>query len=446
MTFEKEKIKALIRESWAVSWPMTMIMLFIFFIGFCDVYIAGRFGKDIQAAYGLSFQTYFILNIISAAISVGTVSIISRLFTSHKKNECREAIDSSLIVAAGAGSALAVIGFFLAPFVMRIFHVPQEIEDTASVLMRIYSVGLIFHYLLLNSNGILRACGMIRKSLVTMAVVAALNVGLNFVLSLKTPLGFRGIALSTVISTAIGVLINFAHARSLIIGKLRFSLRTVKRIIGIGWPAAMLQVFWQMGTLTLFFILSILPARNVEIMAAFTNGIRIEAAIFLPAFAFNLANAVVVGNLLGKGDREDTFTGGIVTAMVGVSIVMALTALVLFNARAVASILSDNAAVIRETMTYIKIAFLFEPVMAWSVILGGGLNGSGDTRGVMIIIALCVWLVRVPLSYFFGVYMGFGPVAVWWSMNASLLAQAIFITRRYFNRNWIAQAQRIIVE
>ena len=188
MTFQKDKIKAMMMESWAVSWPMTLIMLFIFLIGFCDVYIAGRFGKELQAAYGLAFQTYFVLNIISAALSVGAVSLISRLYASRKKSACREAIDSSLILAAGAGCIFAAAGFFLAPPVMRIFHVPEEVNLSAVNLLRIYTTGMIFHYLLLNTNGILRACGMIRKSLVTMSVVALTNIVLNFALSLKTPL------------------------------------------------------------------------------------------------------------------------------------------------------------------------------------------------------------------------------------------------------------------
>ena len=246
------------------------------------------------------------------------------------------------------------------------------------------------------------------------------------------------------ISTLAGMLINLRAIRPLIVGPLRFSGNTIKKILSIGWPAAGLQVFWQLGSMTLFYILSILPDRNVEIMAAFTNGMRIESAIFLPAFAFNLANAVVVGNLLGKGSRDDAFTGGLVTAGVGVGLVTVLTALVVFNARYVAAALSQNEVVIRESMTYISICFFLEPVMAWSVILGGGLNGAGDTRSVMVIIALSIWLVRVPLSYIFGIMYGYGAPAVWWSMNASILTQAVFISRRYFRAQWAAEAQKII--
>jgi len=52
-------------------------------------------------------------------------------------------------------------------------------------------------------------------------------------------------------------------------------------------------------------------------------------------------------------------------------------------------------------------------------------------------VALSVWLFRIPLSYLFGVLLGFGAIAVWWSMNSSLLVQALLISRRYFKKQWL---------
>ena len=116
--------------------------------------------------------------------------------------------------------------------------------------------------------------------------------------------------------------------------RFKFSLAIIRNIFSIGWPAGVLQVFWQLSVLALFLIISALPENNIEILAAFTNGLKIESVIFLPAFAFNMASAVVVGNLLGKNNQEDAFSAGIVTALAGVTIVSALTVMVMFNGSA----------------------------------------------------------------------------------------------------------------
>jgi len=437
---ENKNLKLLISSSWSISWPMTLIMSFMFLIGLADVYVAGLFGKEIQAAYGLASQLYFIFGIIAFALTTGAVSVISRLHASSRSEDFNVAVDSSLISSCAAGIALSLIALLFSRALVNGFNVPEALKVSSLSLILIYSSGLLFNYVLINTNGVLRACGMIKKSLWTMGIVCLLNTGLNFALAFCTPLGFKGIAVATNISMIVGSAMNLLFLKRIMVNRLKFSLPVTRKIVSIGWPAGMMQILWQLAALVLFFILSALPEHNVEVLAAFTNGLRIEAAIFLPAFAFNLAAAVLVGNLLGKKNKEDAFSAGIVTALLGMAIVTVMTLLVMCNARNIAGLLSNNEVVVKECVRYIYTALLFEPVMAWSVILAGGLNGAGDTRSVMAIIALCAWLVRVPLSYILAVRLGLGPLAVWWSMNISIIFQAAFISRHFFSRKWLSHA------
>jgi Na+-driven multidrug efflux pump len=189
--------------------------------------------------------------------------------------------------------------------------------------------------------------------------------------------------------------------------------------------------------MALFLILSALPGKSVEILAAFTTGLRVESVIFMPAIAFNMANAVVVGNLLGANKRDEAYRGGLITGAMGVTVVSFLAFLVILGAGSITPLLSNNSLVVRETVTYLRISLLSEPFMAWWIALGGALNGAGDTRGVMFNVALTLWLVRIPLSYLWVVVLGFGPVAVWWTMNLSQFLAAILITRRYLKARWL---------
>jgi putative MATE family efflux protein len=420
---------------------MTLIMFFEFLIGLTDVYIAGRVGKEVQAAYGFVIQLYFIFIVIANALTVGTVSVVSRLVTSKDTDQLTEAVYSSVVTAAIAGVALAGAGIFLSPAMITILNIPGELKPLIISFIRIYAAGLLFHYVLINCNGILRSCDMVKKSLKTMALVCAVNISLNFFFVFHTPLGFRGIALATASSVFIGCMVNLTYVRSLMIGEKRFSPGRVKKIASIGWPMGVLQILWQLSSMVLFLILSALPEHRIEILAALTTGLRIESAIYLPVFGFNMANAVIVGNHLGEKREEDAFKSGIVTATIGVVIVTLMVIAVVLNARWVVSLLSNNDIVIRESVRYIMISMISEPFMAWSVILSGGLNGAGDTKSVLIRIALSVWLVRIPLSYIFVVVFGFGAVSVWWSMNISQFLQAFLISKRYFSRRWFEVSQ-----
>ena len=149
-----------------------------------------------------------------------------------------------------------------------------------------------------------------------------------------------------------------------------------------------------------------------------------------------MANAVIIGNLLGEKKGKEAFRSGIVTAIIGVVIISIMAIAVVLNARWITSFLSGNEIVIHESTKYLYISMISEPFMAWGIILGGGLNGAGDTRSVLMRVAISVWLVRIPLSIIFVILFRFGAVSVWWSMNMSQFVQAFLISKRYFSKDW----------
>lgn len=433
----RQDIRSFIAQSWTNSWPMTLIMFFEFLIGMTDIYIAGQVGKEIQATYGFVIQFYFIFIIVANALSIGTVSVVSRLFTAGDRATLAKTVWSVIIATAISGAVLSAAGIFFTSRFMEIVNIPVELKPYGTQLGKIYACGLVFHYILVSTNGILRSCKMIRRSLATMAVVCLLNVTLNFIIVFHTRLGFWGIALSTVFSVFAGSILNLWHCRIFIDRARTFSFRVIRDVVSIGWPAGVTQALWQVHSMVMFLILSSLPEKSVEILAALATGTRIESAIFLPAIAFNMANAVIVGNLIGEGKKRDAFRGGLVTMLMGAAIVSLLTIVVIAGARWIAPLLSNNETVITETIRYLYISMLSEPFMASWIILGGGLSGAGDTRSIMFNVIAGIWLVRIPLSYICVVLLGLSAASVWWTMNLSQLIMAAFMARRYWQKKWL---------
>jgi MATE family multidrug resistance protein len=437
--FQDKEIRGLISESWSVSAPMTLIMVFEFLIGITDIYVAGKVGKEIQATYGFVIQLYFTFIIIANALTTGTVSVISRLFSSGDREDLGRAIFSILIVTAAAGLVFGVLGIVLTPGVISIVNIPPRLKPLGAPLGQIYAAGLVFHYILINTNGVLRSCKKVHLSLATMATVCGCNIFLNFLLVFGTPLGYPGIALATALSALIGCILNLRHLRSFVPSSAMasFTAKRVGEVAAIAWPFGLSQALWQVHSMVLYLILSSLPRRSIEILAAFSAGLRIESAAFLPAIAFHMANAVITGNLLGERRTATAFRAGLVTALMGVCLVVLIALGVVVAAPGLASMLSDNTIVMTETVTYLYVNMLGEPFMALWVILAGSLSGAGDTRSIMLIMAACTWLVRVPLCYLFVVTMGFEAHAVWWTMNLSQILAAALIFRRYMGKKWL---------
>jgi multidrug resistance protein, MATE family len=435
---KSENIRCFVGRSWQVAWPMTLIMLFEFVIRLTDVVVAGRLGKNVQAAYGPVVTIYFIIVVVANFMTVGTVSLVSRLFGSHDKEGLNTAVFSALTATAVAGVVFVAVGIAGAPFFISIINMPEEVKPICVPLIRIYSAGLFFQYILITCNGIMRSCNMVKDSLMTMSVVSVLNVGLNLLFVFETPLGFRGIALATATAVFVGSLINLRFViRRLTTGALVYSREIVARIVKIGWPMGALQILWQLGSMALYVILGALPENRVETIAGFTAGLQIESLVFLPAYAFNQANAVIVGNLLGENKQGEAYKSGLITASIGVCLIFVLVVIVVTNAWWITPLLSVDPIVAAESKKYLYIALISEPFMAWGVILGGALSGAGVTRSVMIRIAMSVWCVRLPLAYLGVAVFGFGAASVWWAMNISQFVQAFVLYRRYSRRDWL---------
>ena len=215
-----------------------------------------------------------------------------------------------------------------------------------------------------------------------------------------------------------------------------FSLDIIKRTIRLSWPAAMLQIAWNAGSIILYGILGKLESGSISALAAITNGFRIEGIIFLPAFALNMAASVLIGQNLGAGNPERAEKMGWKIGTTGAIIMSAMAAFIFIFAEPISSLLTDDQEVLSETVRYIRFNMVSEPFMAFSVVLGGGLQGAGDTKGTMWVVGTAMWLIRLPLAYIFAISLGYGAVGVWIAMVISMIIQGTLMAKRFYAGKW----------
>jgi MATE family multidrug resistance protein len=430
---------------WQLSWPMLLIMLFNFMVGFTDIYVAGLINPQVQAAIGFINQLYFLLIIIANAISIGTVALVSRNIGAGDLVRAQANAKQSLIFGLLVAVALTITGLVFSHEIIAAAGFPPEIRAIGETFLRIFAFALGPTYLLIISNAVFRASGEVRKPLLTMFVFSAINVLGDFALVFGIPpfpkLGYPGIALSTAIAATIGMGINFIFFslprwRALYRRPWTVSIASIKTIANLGWPAGLLQIAWNAGSIVLYNILGRLGEARITALAALTNGLRIEAIIFLPAFALNMAASVLVGQNLGAKNPDRAASVGWKVAWVGVCLLSAISLCIFIWAGYFASFLTKDPAVLAETTLYLRITMFSEPFMALSLILGGGLQGAGDTRGSMWVIVIGMWFVRLPLAILLALILGYGAVGVWAAMITSMTVQGLLMARRFYQGRW----------
>ncbi len=427
------------------SWPLLGIMLLNFAVGYTDVYVAGLIGTKAQAVVGLSNQIFFMSIVVGNAIAVGTVAFLSRAVGSGKRDEAKIWASQSVVTSFWLGFAVSFMVWAFAREIIQIFDVSKGLFDSALSFLRVFSTAIWPNYVLIVGTAVLRSLGKPRKAFLVMSLSALLNIPGDFIFAFGykviPALGTAGIAFSSVIALAIGAVTSiYVVFRELQISfeKKYFavSFDRLRNLFKISWPSVVLQLAFQSGTLVLYRYLSALGSYGITAMAAYTNGIRIESIVFLPAFAISMAVAVLVGHQLGKGDIEKAKHLGYVSALFSVFLLFPVAFFLFWKAKWVASWLSSDPLVIYETARYIRINVAFYPFLVSSIVLNGAMQGAGDTRGTMLIIIVSVWLIRIPIAGVLSNPLVFGASGVWWAMAISMMCKGLMSFWRFKGDRW----------
>lgn len=430
---------------WRMSWPMLLVMFFNFLVGLTDVYVAGFLGPEIQAIVGFVSQLYFFIIIVANAISIGTVAMLSRAVGAGNFEDALTAARQSLLFGVVCALALTLGSLFFHEQIISLAGFSGNTREITIVFFVIFTFALAPNYIVILSTAIFRAGGEVHLTLLAMSLVSSINIALNFLLVFGLfsfpGFGYRGIALSTASAMFAGMIVcvflfRKSRWKDIFSGSWNVSTGLVRKLFLLSWPAALVQISWNAGYIALYNILSHLREGNITAMAALTNGLRIEAIIYLPVFALNMAASVLTGQNLGAGVPERAEKIGWKISLSGVAFVSLLVMPIFLWAAEISSPVARDPLVLAETTRYLRITMLSEPFMALSVILGGCLQGAGDTKGVMLVIVSALWVVRLPLAYLLAVVAGYGAPGVWTAMVISMCFQGIVMTFRFRNGRW----------
>jgi multidrug resistance protein, MATE family len=427
---------------WHLSWPLVASMLLQFTVGLTDVYVAGRFRPEVQGAVGFAGQLLFFFTVVANALGVGLVAMISRRHGACEFSALWQAARQGLLLAILLIAPLSIAGFFWVPETALLAVLPPGVVGAAAPLLPFYAASLLPQGLLLVANAIFRARSQSLLVLLASGVTAVLNLagdfGLAFGLWGMPAMGPQGIAIATFVSALAGAFIGLTilFHQGLGLKGWRLDSDLAGRLLRLGWPVGLLQAGWQLGNLFLYGILGRLPVQAVAATAALTNGLRIEAILYLPAFALNMVTAVLIGHALGAGnERRAENTGWRLAG--AAALVLTLLALPIFiYSRELAALISPDPTVQQLTHYYLRFNMISQPFMAIGVCLGGALEGAGDTRGTMKVVLGALWGVRLPLAAVMALATPLGATGVWLAMVISMVLQCLLMMRRFRRGRW----------
>jgi Na+-driven multidrug efflux pump len=198
-------------------------------------------------------------------------------------------------------------------------------------------------------------------------------------------------------------------------------------------PAALEHFLMQVG----FFLYIVFAAHHgTAAVAAYFIGVRILALSFLPGFGFAAAAATMIGQNLGGGRPAEAERSG--WAALGLSTrLMSFAGLVIFvAARPIARLFVDDAEVIADAVSFIRVLAAAQPLMAIDFTLGGALRGAGDTRFPLFTVLVGFYVCRLGFAYVVTFSLGLGVVWLWLALVGDYAARSALKGQRFGSGAW----------
>ncbi len=277
----------------------------------------------------------------------------------------------------------------------------------------------------------LRECG--ETMLPMMAGVAAVfvNLGLNYILIFghfgAPVMGSAGAAIATVISrfAEMGIIVVWSHRRTekypYLVGVYR-RVKIPKELTGNifikGMPLMINEILWSTG---IAFLAQCYALRGLEVVAAQNICSTIGNVFNVVYLALGSSVAIVIGQLLGAGKKEEAKEKA--WQMLGFTVVLCIfiaLAMALFS-RAFPEIYKTEDSVKELATDMILITTAVLPFQAFTNGTYFTLRCGGKTFITFLFDSFFVWVFVAPLAFFLAKYAPFGILTVYGLVQATEL-------------------------
>lgn len=419
-----------------LAWPIIIARSTQVVMGLADALFVAHLGVNALASVTAGAMNSFAVFIFPMGIVFIVSSFSSQLAGRGEPTAARRYGWYGLAVAALAQLlALAVIPFL--PKVFGSFHyAPELVSGLCSYLaIRLLSTGAGVGIEALGNY----YSGLGKTSMVMRANVAAMLLNVGFLWLLVDGhagfpgLGVQGAAWANVLATTLAFAGFFGvflwQGRGL--GKLGMQGREFLRMLRFGLPSGLNWSFEFFAFIA--FVNVVVGSLGTSALAALMAVIQINSVAFMPAFGLGSAGAILVGQSIGAGRKDDVPGLVRMTFFTGAAWMLVIAAVYMSMPRAVlAPFVPDpatGAAFMQAGATMLFMSAFWQIFDAGGITYSEALRAAGDTDFPMWVRAGLAWGLFLPGSYIHVKYFGGAERAAigWFVAYLGLLALAMFL-------------------
>jgi putative MATE family efflux protein len=399
----------------------------------------GHLGAVATAAAGASLQFTFLLFPVFNALSVGTVTLVSRRMGEHRPDAASDVVRQSLLLGAVFGVLTGALFAIFARGMLSLIGAADDVAEAGAPYLAVLGGLNVFGTISIIGVSAMRAAGDTRTPMWLSFLGSALTVPATYLLVTVAGLGIMGaayaqIAVNVVFCAAtVGLLWRGIAGVRVGGGPWRLQPETLRTVGSVSGYAAGESFLFSIGIIALGFLAFRL---GTEAYAAHQLVSQLEAFSFLPCFGFSSAAAALVGQSLGMRDPQRAMRSGwAATRQALIWTTAAGAILALFPATFIGIFTTDQAVIAAGVGALIVIG-IAQPAQAVNFTMGGALRGSGDTRFTLTTTIVNWFIVRLPLAVLFAFPLGLGLAGIWLAILVDYGVRAVILSLRFRSGKW----------
>ena len=427
--------------------PLIVESLLAVTVGLADSLMVARLGEAAVSSVSIVDTVNVLLINLFASMATGGAIVTGQYLGARAMEKAQRSAEQLLLFMAVVSLGVTVVMYVLRGVLIYGLFGAVEADVAANSVAYFNIVELSIPFLAIYSAGaaLFRVMGDSKTSMKISLYMNLINVAGNALLIFVFKWGVAGVALPTLASrifaaAAVLWLLRNPNLTIHLSKEFRFAFekQAVGQIVRTGVPNGIEGSLFQLGKILL---VSVAAQFGTASITANAIGNTLGSFHCLPGNSVGMAMITVISQCVGRGDYDDVryYTKRL--------LMYACLSMAVFNIFmiAITPAILDIYNVSAETWDLAwKINFMhaFMCIFIWSFAFTypQALRAAGDTRYIMIVSMISMWVFRLGLGTWMATYGGFGVLGIWIAMFADWAVRILCFTVRWKSGKWMTKA------
>lgn len=369
-----------------------------------DVAILSLFsGEADVAAVGACGSLITLMVSLFTGFATGANVLISKRVGANDEQGAKKAIGTSLSIAFLSGIFLMLVSLIFARKFLILMNCQPDVLDDATLYLKIYFIGSPIMMLNSFAVGGVSASGDSTRPMIYSMLSGMINVVLNIVFVAVFSLSVAGVAIATVLSSAISltlVLIRLFSGRGRCkaeFSNLKINKNALFDIVKVGIPTCLCSLSFFLANVILA---SAVNSISTDAMTANAIAGQFDGIIYTVGAAIASATSVIVAQNYGAYQTDRMKKAILVGTVYATAVSLLLGGIFVVFADPMLRIMSDSEAVVsiaKDRMTFLCLTYFITSIME---VFAFSLRAIRHQLITLIVGAVCGLGIRCFWRYF----------------------------------------------